>query len=247
MKNVKLTIEYDGTGFHGWQRQEKERTVQEEIEKALSKIIKKKIVVHGSGRTDAGVHAMGQVANFVETFSIPVEKIPLAANALLPDDVAIKEAVEVDMKFHARYSATGKKYIYKIYNSSLRSPLYRNYAYFVPNVLHMEAIKEASKFFWGEHDFYAFMASGSNVKDTVRRIDSLHVYREGEIMTIEVAGNGFLYNMVRIIAGTLVDVGKGKILSKDIPQIILSKDRTRAGHTAPPQGLYLAEVFYEKN
>ncbi|MFT9496297.1 tRNA pseudouridine(38-40) synthase TruA [Anaerosolibacter sp.] len=244
MKNVKLTIEYDGTGFHGWQQQEHHRTVQEEIEKALGKVMKKRITIHGSGRTDAGVHGLGQVASFKEDFTIPIDKIPLAVNSLLPDDVAIRGAVEVDLDFHARYSAIGKKYIYKIYNSPLRSPIHRSYAYFVAHPLDLDAIKRACSHFVGEHDFKGFMASGSSVKDTIRRIHSLHVYQEQEMLTIEVEGNGFLYNMVRIIAGTLVEVGKGKILEDEIPAIIASGERTRAGHTAPPQGLYLAEVFY---
>ncbi|MBB6216851.1 tRNA pseudouridine38-40 synthase [Anaerosolibacter carboniphilus] len=244
MKNVKLTIEYDGTGFHGWQRQDHHRTVQEEVEKALEKIIKKRITIHGSGRTDAGVHGLGQVASFKEDFTIPIDKIPLAVNALLPDDVAIRNAEEVSLDFHARYSAVGKRYIYKIYNRPLRSPLQRNYAYFVPTELNLDAIKKASSFFIGEHDFKAFMASGSSIKDTVRRIHRLHVYQEQDMLTIEVEGNGFLYNMVRIMAGTLVDIGKSKISPENIPQIISSGDRTKAGHTAPPQGLYLAEVYY---
>jgi tRNA pseudouridine38-40 synthase len=245
VKNVKLTIEYDGTRFHGWQRQDHHRTIQEEIEKALEKVMKKRIMIHGSGRTDSGVHGLGQVASFKGEFTIPIEKIPQAVNGLLPDDVAIQDAIEVDTGFHARYSARGKKYIYKIYNSPLRSPLHRNYAYFVSHPLDIDAIQKATSYFIGEHDFKGFMASGSSVKDTVRRIDSLNVYREQEMLTIEVKGNGFLYNMVRIIAGTLVDVGKGRIPQEQIPDIITSGDRIRAGHTAPPQGLYLAEVYYE--
>ncbi|QEK11201.1 tRNA pseudouridine(38-40) synthase TruA [Crassaminicella thermophila] len=246
MKNVKLTIEYDGTNFYGWQRQKYGRTVQEEIEKALKKIIKKEVKINGSGRTDAGVHALGQVANFEEEFSIPVEKIPVALNSVLPDDIAIKKAVEVSKDFHARYSAVGKKYIYKIYNGPLRSPLLRNYTYFVKDYLNKEDMKKATKFFIGEHDFKGFMASGSQVKDTVRTIYDLSIEEQDCIIRIEVKGNGFLYNMVRIIAGTLVDIGKGKINIEDLSEIIQSCKRERAGHTAPPQGLYLAEVYYEK-
>ncbi len=245
MRNVKLIIEYDGTDFHGWQRQDKHRTVQGEVEQALGKIMKKEISIHASGRTDAGVHGLGQVASFKADFTIPIDRIPLAVNGVLPHDVAIRSAVEVDPNFHARYSAVGKRYIYKIYNNILRSPLQRNYAYFVPNALDIEAIQKASSYFVGEHDFKAFMASGSSVKDTIRRIYRLHAYREQDMLTIEVEGNGFLYNMVRIISGTLVDVGTGKMSPEEIPNIISSKARTEAGHTAPPQGLYLAEVYYE--
>ncbi|MCT4605174.1 MAG: tRNA pseudouridine(38-40) synthase TruA [Marinisporobacter sp.] len=244
MKNVKLIIQYDGTNFSGWQVQPNARTVQQEIEKALSKIMKRPIKINGSGRTDAGVHALGQVASFCEEFSIPIEKIPVALNSLLPQDIAIKEAIEGSVDFHARYNAVGKKYIYKIYNKEIRNPLLRNYTYFVSKPLDIEKMKKACDYFIGEHDFKGFMASGSSVVDTVRRIDALKLYEKDEILTIEVKGNGFLYNMVRIVAGTLVDVGKGKIKEEEVPMIIRSCKREKAGHTAPPQGLYLAKVFY---
>ncbi|MFZ5966759.1 MAG: tRNA pseudouridine(38-40) synthase TruA [Bacillota bacterium] len=244
MQNVKLLIEYDGTRFCGWQRQENGRTVQEEIEKALSKVMKKEIRINGSGRTDAGVHALGQVASFQGDFSIPVDRISLALNALLPEDISIHDAVAVGEDFHARYSAKGKRYIYQIYNHPYRSALYRNYAYFVPQVLDIEAMERAAAYFLGEHDFRGFMASGSSVKDTVRTIYSLDVYQMDKMIKLEISGNGFLYNMVRIIAGTLTEVGKGKIDAEQVPHIIHSCSRKQAGPTAPPQGLYLAEVYY---
>lgn len=244
MKNVKLTIEYDGTNFSGWQIQPNARTIQEDIEKGLKKIIKKQIKINGSGRTDAGVHALGQVANFKDEFTIPIEKIPRALNAVLPDDISIKEAIEVPENFHARYSAKGKRYIYKIYNGQLRSALLRNHAYFTAYTLNVEKMKEAAKHFTGEHDFKGFMASRTSVKNTVRTIYDIKLYEKDNLLIIEAKGNGFLYNMVRIITGTLIDIGRGKIDDKDLPNIIKSCKRERAGHTAPPQGLYLSQVYY---
>lgn len=244
MKNVKLTIAYDGTNYSGWQFQINARTVQEEIQKALKIIMKKDIKINGSGRTDAGVHALEQVANFKADFTIPVDRIPVAMNGLLPPDIAIKKAEDVDMNFHARYSSKGKRYIYKIYNAKVRNPLYRNYSYFVNREIDINKIKEASKYFLGEHDFKAFMTKGSSIKTTVRTIYSINVYKRDDFIVIDYKGNGFLYNMVRIITGTLLDVNFGKINMEDLEDIIRLKDRNKAGHTAPAEGLYLAEVYY---
>ncbi|WP_053955676.1 tRNA pseudouridine(38-40) synthase TruA [Inediibacterium massiliense] len=244
MKNVKMIIEYDGTNFYGWQKQKNARTVQEEIEKALERILKKNVKINGSGRTDAGVHALGQVANFCEDFTIPVEKIPIALNSILPEDISITAAKEENKNFHARYDAIGKKYIYKIYNGSVRKPIFRNYSYFVPHSLNIEAMERACEFFIGEYDFKGFMSSGSSVIDTKRIIYEMKLYKKDEMIILETKGNGFLYNMVRIIAGTLIDVGKEKINYLDISDIIKSGNRKKAGHTAPPQGLYLSEVYY---
>ena len=243
MKNVKLTIQYDGTDFSGWQRQLNGRTVQEEIEKALSIILKKNVKINGSGRTDAGVHALAQVANFREDFTIPVDRIPRALNGLLPEDISILSAIEVDKDFHARYSAKGKKYVYKIYNSKIRSPILRNSSYWVPEPLDIEKMKVAANCFIGEHDFKGFRASSSKVKKTIRTIYSFDVCVEDKMIIIETSGNGFLHNMVRIMVGTLVDIGKNKIKS-DLIDILHTGMREKAGHTAPPQGLYLAEVYY---
>jgi len=247
MKNVKLTIEYDGTNFSGWQKQPNGRTVQEEIEKALSELLKKEVKIYGSGRTDAGVHALGQVANFQDEFTIPVDRIPMALNGMLPQDISIRSAVEVNPSFHARYSAKGKKYIYKIFNSKVKSPLLRNYAYFVSDELDTVEMKRASINYVGEHDFRGFMASGSSVKNTVRTIYSFDVWLNDKMIIIETRGNGFLYNMVRIMIGTLVDIGRGRMKADDLPGIIKSGIRDRAGYTAPAQGLYLAEVYYVEN
>ncbi|MCT4594525.1 MAG: tRNA pseudouridine(38-40) synthase TruA [Anaeromicrobium sp.] len=244
MKNVKLTVEYDGTLFYGWQRQKNDRSVQEEIEKGLSKIMKKNVKINGSGRTDARVHGLRQIANFREEFTIPIERIPVALNSILPDDIAIINAELAEENFHARYDAVGKKYIYKIYNDPYRSPLWRNYAYYVGDELDLDKMIKASKAFIGTHDFIGFMSSGSSVVDTVRTIYDLRIHREGPLITIEIKGNGFLYNMVRIIVGTLVEVGKGKKSVDEMGKIIESRSRKRAGHTAPAQGLYLSHVYY---
>lgn len=244
MKNVKLTIEYDGTNFCGWQKQPNARTVQEEIEKALSKMLKKDVKIYGSGRTDARVHALGQVANFTAAFSIPVEKIPLALNGLLPQDIAIQAAEEVNLDFHSRYSAIGKKYMYKILNAPMRSSLLRNYAHWVAEPLNIEQMEKAAKCFLGTHDFKGFMASNSSVENTIRSIYDFSVCLEGNMIIIETRGNGFLYNMVRIMAGTLIEVGRNKIQIDELRDIIQSCNRDRAGATAPAQGLYLSEVYY---
>jgi len=244
MRNIKLIISYDGTNYSGWQRQINAPTVQGEIEKALKRVMKKDIIIHGSGRTDAGVHALGQTASFKANFTIPVDRIPIALNTILPEDIVIVSAQEMDLDFHARYSVKKKRYKYKIYNNSIKNPLYRNYTYFVPYSIDLEKIRDTSKHFIGEHDFRAFMASGSSVKSTIRRIDKIDIYKENEFIVFDFLGNGFLYNMVRIITGTLLDVSLNKINKKDIKEIIASKDRSKAGHTAPPQGLYLVEVIY---
>ncbi|SHK35390.1 tRNA pseudouridine(38-40) synthase TruA [Paramaledivibacter caminithermalis] len=244
MKNVKLTIAYDGTNYSGWQRQNNARTIQYEIEKALKKILKKDIAIHGSGRTDAGVHALGQAASFIEDFTLPTHKIPVVINNVLPKDIVINSAEEMDMDFHARYCAKGKKYIYKIYNDSIRNPIYRNYSWFINEDINLKKIIEASKYFIGQHDFKSFMAAGSNIKDTIRTIYSINIYRKDKFIIIEYEGNGFLYKMVRIITATLIDINFNKISIKDLEDIIKSKDRSKAGPTAPAQGLYLAEVYY---
>lgn len=245
MKNIKLTIAYNGTNYSGWQRQTKARTIQGEIERALKIVMKKDITIHGSGRTDAGVHALGQIASFNEEFSIPIDRLDFALNNALPLDIVIKNIEEVDMDFHARYSAKGKKYIYKIYNARKRNPIYSYHSYFVGRDIDINKLIDASKYFLGEHDFRAFMTSGSSAKNTVRTIHNIDIYTEGKFVVLEYTGNGFLYNMVRIITGTLLDVCSGKIDINNLNEIIMSKQRKKAGHKAPAQGLYLAEVYYE--
>ncbi|MDD4568749.1 MAG: tRNA pseudouridine(38-40) synthase TruA [Tepidanaerobacteraceae bacterium] len=242
--NVKLMVEYDGTAYSGWQRQKNAPSIQEMLEIAISSIIGKKTHVIGSGRTDAGVHALGQVANFKANTRIPVDKLPYAINSKLPEDIVVRHAKKVPDDFHARFCAKRKLYTYTIYNAQFPSPLLRNYSYFFSRPLDVKAMDRASNMLIGSHDFSAFMAAGSSVKSTVRRIDKLQVIRNGDVIKMEIEANGFLYNMVRIIAGTLLKVGLDKIKVEDINSILESKDRTRAGKTLPPQGLCLINVFY---
>lgn len=242
--NVKIVVEYDGTCYHGWQRQKNAISIQEVLETAISSITGEKTNLIGSGRTDAGVHALNQVANFKTDTRIPIDKLPYAINSKLPEDIIVKHAELVPEDFHSRFCAKSKIYTYTIYNAKFPSPLFRKYSYFFPRPLDVKAMQQASKVFTGTHDFRAFMASGSPVKSTVRHIDRLEVSQTGDVIKIEFEANGFLYNMVRIIAGTLLDVGLKKINLKQLELILKSKDRTQAGKTLPPQGLCLVNVIY---
>ena len=244
MRNIKLTIEYDGKEFNGWQKQPNKLNIQGNIEKVLSDITKEDIEIIGSGRTDAGVHALGQVANFKTNSTIPIEKFAIAINSRLKKSIVIKKAEEVPERFHSRYNCKKKTYRYVINNSETGSAIYRNLEYNIKQPLNIEKMQDASQYFVGEHDFSAFKASGTSSKSSVRTIYSAKVTKEGERIYIELTGNGFLYNMVRIIAGTLVEVGLGKIKPEEITEIIDSKDRQKAGKTLPPYGLYLVEVNY---
>lgn len=246
MPSVALVIEFDGTDFVGWQIQDNGRSVQEEIQRALTTLYKEEIKVTGSSRTDAGVHARGLVCSAQIPFTIPSEKLPLACNALLPEDVAVVAAYDVREDFNARFDSQGKRYIYRIVHDRVRHPLLARYSYFVTGKLDVDAMKKAAPFFEGEHDFAAFCAVGGSQNTTVRRLNHVEVRSEGDgLIEIEVRGEAFLYNMVRIIAGTLLYVGQGKIAPEDIPAVIDSCDRERAGKTLPPEGLTLEEVFYD--
>ena len=244
MRNIKLTIEYDGKCYNGWQKQPDKLNIQGEIEKAIYNITKEKVELIGSGRTDAGVHALGQVANFKTNSKIEIDKVPLAINSQLKNSIIIKNAEEVDERFHSRYNAKHKTYRYTINNSKTGTALYRNLQYCFPIKLDVPKMHKAAKYFEGEHDFKAFKSSGTSSKNSVRTIYKAVVKQEGDTITIELTGNGFLYNMVRIISGTLLDVGLGKIAPDEIPNIIDSKDRQRAGKTLPAHGLCLVEVEY---
>ena len=246
MRNIKLTIEYDGKDFNGWQKQPNKLNIQGEIERAIEEITEEENVeLIASGRTDAGVHAISQIANFKTESNIPVEKIPIALNTKLKKSIRIKKAEEVDERFHSRYNCKQKTYRYIINNGKCASALNRNFEYFIPEKLDVDKMKKAIKYFEGEHDFKGFKASGTSSKSSVREIYKTKIEKEEDKIIIELTGNGFLYNMVRIIVGTLVDVGLGKIDPDDIPEIINSKDRTKAGKTLPPYGLYLVKVEYQ--
>ncbi|MBR6033255.1 MAG: tRNA pseudouridine(38-40) synthase TruA [Clostridia bacterium] len=244
MRNIKIIIEYNGKGFNGWQKQPTKLNIQGEIERAIFDVTGENVELYASGRTDAGVHSFGQVANFKIENPIPIDKIPLALNSKLKKTIIIKSAEEVDEKFHARYNCKGKKYRYVINNSLCGSAIFHDLEYHMPLKLDIDKMKEASKFFIGEHDFRAFRASGTSSKSSVRTIYNIEIRQDGDRIFIEYTGNGFMYNMVRIITGTLVDVGLGRIKCDEIPDIIESKDRTRAGKTLPAHGLYLMEVYY---
>ena len=244
MRNIKLVIEYDGKSFNGWQKQPNKLNIQGEIEKAIEEITGEKIDLIASGRTDAGVHSLGQVANFKTNSTIDIDKFPYAINSKLKKSILIKSAEEVPERFHSRYSVHSKTYRYTINNSKFGTALYRDMEYHFPIKLDENKMQEASKYFEGEHDFKAFKASGTSSKSSVRTIYKAEVKREGERVIIELTGNGFLYNMVRIIAGTLVDVGTYKILPEDVKNIIEKKERKNAGKTLPAKGLCLVEVQY---
>ena len=230
----------------GWQKQPNKLNIQGEIERAIYNITKEEVDLIGSGRTDAGVHAFGQIANFKTNSNISIEKMAIAINSQLKNSIVVKKAEEVDERFHSRYNAKRKTYRYVINNTEYGSAIYRNLEYHFPIKLNVENMKEAAKFFEGEHDFKAFKSSGTSGKNSVRTIYKAEVRTDGERILIELTGNGFLYNMVRIISGTLLDVGLGKIEPSEIEDIINSKDRTRAGKTLPAHGLYLVKVNYEK-
>ena len=246
MPRIAFITEFDGTGFAGFQSQENARAVQDVLEKALEELYKTKIRLTGCSRTDAGVHAKSHLSHADVPFVIPVDKFPLAMNALLPDDVAVKKAFYVDDGFSARFDIKGKRYIYRIYSSPTRSPLLDRTSYYCPVMPDVAKMQDAASFFAGEHDFAAFCATGGSQKTTVRRLFGVSVNAAGSDpcqIEIEVSGEAFLYNMVRIIAGTLLYVGQGKIEPSEVENIINSCDRSLAGKTLPAKGLTLEEVF----
>ena len=245
MRNIKLTIEYDGKDFNGWQKQPNKLNIQGTIEQTIKSITGEDVELNASGRTDAGVHALGQIANFKTNSKIPIEKFAIALNSRLKKSIVIKKAEEVDERFHSRLNCKKKTYRYIINNSNEGSAIYRNLETHIPQKLDVEKMKKAIKYFEGEHDFKAFKASGTSGKNSVRTIYETKLYEQGERIYVELTGSGFLYNMVRIITGTLVEVGLGKISPEQIPEIIKIGKRENAGKTLPPQGLYLLKVMYE--
>lgn len=244
MRNIKLVIEYDGSNYAGWQKQKNAITIQETIEKAISNVTSEMVEITGSSRTDTGVHARGFVANFFTNSKIPSEKFREAINNKLPYDIIILKSEEVDCEFHSRYHSKGKEYSYAILNRLQPPAINRNYLYHYKYELDIKLMQEASRYFIGTHDFASFKNKGSSVKTSVRTITELSIKREYDLVKITVSADGFLYNMVRIIVGTLIDIGIGKIKPQEIENIIQSKDRKNAGKSVPPQGLCLEEVFY---
>lgn len=241
--NIALVIQYLGTSYKGWQRQINLPSVQEEIEKAVFHITGEKINLTGSGRTDAGVHALGQVANFITETDIPAEKFSQALNHFLPNDIRIVQSIEVFDSFNARYHAKRKTYMYVIDNSSVESPFLHGRSCFVPKKLDIHKMKGALEILVGTHDFSSFKAEGSFTKTDIRTIFNAEIKKEKNIIKIFITGDGFLYNMIRIISGTLIGIGKGK--DYNILNILEKKSRSFAGQTAPACGLFLYSVEYE--
>ncbi|MDR3240401.1 MAG: tRNA pseudouridine(38-40) synthase TruA [Clostridiales bacterium] len=243
--HILLTLSYEGTCYGGWQRQANAVTVQEKLEEALARVFQTPIPVTGASRTDAGVHALGQAASFhIENAKIPLAKMPVVLNRCLPEDIVVTEARQVADSFSPRFDAKEKTYRYQIWHNRFPNPLLRRTALFFPYPLDMDQMVEAAPHFVGRHDFAAFRAAGSSAKTTVRELYACGLTRTDSIITLTVCGGGFLYNMVRIIAGTLLYVGQNKIQPDAIGAIMDSRDRTRAGKTVPPHGLTLLEIKY---
>jgi tRNA pseudouridine38-40 synthase len=247
MRNFKLTLEYDGTGFNGWQTQSQgERTVQNELEKVLCKVFKAKVPATASGRTDAGVHALGQVVHFkTETRMKPAE-VQRALNALLPSDIVVLNVKEVDPDFHAQYSVKSKTYRYTILNRSFPSALHRNHCHFYPHPLNVSRMRDGAKALIGRKDFKSFEASDpARAKHTtVRTVKRIVIRQDGPWITVDIEADGFLYKMVRNIVGTLLETGRGRLAKGEVRRILKNRDRTKAGETAVPQGLCLLAVKY---
>ena len=257
MKRLKLTVAYDGTNYCGWQIQPNGITVEEVLNRALRKLTGEEITVIGASRTDSGVHALGNVAVFDSETSIPPERISYALNQRLPDDIVVIRSEEVSADWHPRYCNSKKTYEYHILNTEVPDPTKRHNTYFVSYKLDVEKMREAAEYLLGEHDFASFCNIRTNVEDTVRTIYELEVlesecayarngHAAGRELTIRIKGNGFLYNMVRIIVGTLLRVGRGFYTPEQVKEILEAKDRQAAGVTAPPQGLMLMQIEYEK-
>lgn len=248
MRNIKLLIQYDGSRYKGWQKQgNTTETIQEKLELLIDRITGEKAEVNGSGRTDAGVHALGQVANFKTNSGISVEELRFDLNLLLPKDIKILEASEVGSDFHARLSAKGKHYSFRVCDTQKPDVFIRKYVSESEEFLDVESMREAAGFMEGTKDFRSFCGNRRMKKSTIRTVKKIEINRDAQtdIVRLDFYGDGFLYNMVRIMSGTLILVGQGRLSPKDIPIIIKRQDRDAAGFTAAPQGLFLEEVFYE--
>lgn len=243
-RNILLTMRYDGAAYHGWQLQKNAVSVQQRVNEAIRNVFQEPVNVSGCSRTDTGVHALMFCCNFHTQKQIPASRIPAAVNSGLPRDIVVYDAREVPDDFHARFSCVGKEYLYKICVGAYRDPFYEDRAMFYPYALDEGLIENEIRSFLGTHDFSAFCSAGSAVRNKCRTVRSAEVFRDGDIVELRLSGDGFLYNMVRIIVGTLIGVNEGKIEKGSVPEIIASRDRSRAGVTAPAQGLYLSKVFY---
>ena len=244
MKRVMLTVAYDGTNYHGWQLQPNVVTIESVLNEALSSLFKENIKVIGASRTDTGVHALGNIAVFDTNARMPAEKVSYALNQRLPEDIRIQDSVEVPLDFHPRHQNSKKTYEYRILNSEFPMPVYRLYAHFTYVSLDIEQMQRAADYLKGEHDFKSFCSVNTVAETTVRTIYDISVEKSGDMISIRVTGSGFLYNMVRIRAGTLMEVGRGNIMPEKMPDILNALDRTKAGPTAPACGLTLVKYEY---
>lgn len=246
MKRVKMVVAYDGTNYCGWQVQPNGITIEEVLNRSLSNLLGEKIEVMGASRTDSGVHSLGNVAVFDTNTRMPADKIAFALNQRLPEDIVVQGSCEVPSDWHPRYQESTKTYEYRILNRTFRMPTRRLDTYFYHYPLDVEQMSEAASYLVGTHDFASFCAANAQVKSTVRTIYSCTAQKENDIITIRVTGNGFLYNMVRIIAGTLIEVGAGKRRPEEIKDILAAENRDAAGPTAPAQGLTMMGIEYEE-
>lgn len=246
MPNYLLQLCFDGTAYHGWQLQESDRTIQGELERAIAQIFPDAGRVSGCSRTDAGVHAKKFICNFHAGKAMDLAKIRAALNFYLPDDIAVLDCQTVPDDFHARFSCIGKEYVYQIWNGRVRNPFLNAQALHINYPLDEQLMDRAARLYIGEHDFRAFCASGSSAHTTVRTVTDAAVTRAGDCVTFRVSANGFLYNMVRIMTGTLIYIANGKIAIEDLPGIINGGVRKQAGYTVPAHGLYLNRIFYEE-
>lgn len=244
-RNIKCRVTYEGTRYQGWQRQvSSDNTIQGKLEQLISRMCGEEIEISGSGRTDAGVHSLGQIMNFHTSSGMSTEEMLQYMNQYLPEDIAVTEIEEVSERFHSRLHAKGKQYSYRVWNSSVPNVFWRRYAHTVEEKLDVEAMRCAAEYLLGEQDFKSFTSTRKGKKSTVRRIDSIEICREGEMIRFVFTGNGFLYHMVRILTGTLLEVGLGIKPADSIPDVIRAKDREKAGPLVPGKGLVLEKVFF---
>ncbi|MCL2819634.1 MAG: tRNA pseudouridine(38-40) synthase TruA [Oscillospiraceae bacterium] len=245
MKNIVLRIMFDGSDYHGWQIQKGDVTVAGTLEAALSQVCRHPVKLHGCGRTDAGVHAEIYCANFMTSSNIPPDRLPLAVNSLLPADISVQSAVDAPADFDANLSCIKKEYTYRIYNSKIRNPFYSKRVYFYPQTLDIDKMKDAARYFVGTHDFAAVRSVGTETKTTIRTVFWYDIENCGDLIEFRACADGFLYNMARAMAGTLLYVSEGKILPQELPTLLEQKDRRKTGPTVPPDGLYLTRIWYD--
>ena len=245
MKNIALRLRYDGSRYHGWQVQKNAVTVAQTMEEALAKVCGERVKLTGCGRTDAGVHALRYCANFHSGCTVPVDRLPLAVNSRLPDDIAVVDAVEVPDDFNAIGSCVKKEYVYKILNSRIPDPFLADRVCFYPQRLDISLMQAAARAFEGTHDFKAVRSEGTQTKSTVRTVYWCRAEKDGDLITVSICANGFLYNMCRAMVGTMVYASYGKLIPEEIPALLEKRDRRLTGPTMPPQGLYLNRVWYD--